>query len=223
MLAQLLQGCLDLIIAPCCPLCQSPLEPGASGPGACAPCLERLKLPALGLQGHQPLPWWSLGFYEGQLRRLLLRQRKNPSPVVIATLSERLAEPWTASPLRPLVVAIPSWKRQGNPLPDLICRSLGFEHVTPLERARPTLGQHHLGKELRALNQDGAFRCRPGAARPGPLLRRRPLLIVDDILTTGATACAAAMALRSAGYRVEGLLCLARTPEKGRDLRSGRR
>jgi predicted amidophosphoribosyltransferase len=35
---------------------------------------------------------------------------------------------------------------------------------------------------------------------------------VDDILTTGATACSAAEALQAAGHLVQGLLALARTP-----------
>jgi predicted amidophosphoribosyltransferase len=66
---------------------------------------------------------------------------------------------------------------------------------------------------MRIANQQGAFRClRP----PGPgEARRHPLLIVDDILTTGATATSAAQSLRAAGWRVEGLLCLARTEARG--------
>ena len=41
------------------------------------------------------------------------------------------------------------------------------------------------------------------------------MLIVDDILTSGATAESAALCLKQGGWRVRGLLCLARTPERG--------
>jgi orotate phosphoribosyltransferase len=91
--------------------------------------------------------------------------------------------------------------------------------VAPLERSRATLGQHHLNRRLRALNQEGAFRIAPDGLSRGRR-SRQGLLLVDDILTTGATAMAAAAALKQAGYPVMGLLCLARTPAPGRDLRS---
>jgi predicted amidophosphoribosyltransferase len=210
----LLQGCLDLITVPCCAICSDPLSEGQSRQLPCERCQQRLILPEGGLRGFTPLPWLSLGAYQGALRRLLLQQRRSPSAQVIAALGRRLAALVQMGDLPPLVVSIPSWKRNGNPLPPLLCRSLGFEEMAPLVRTHPTLGQHHLGRDLRALNQEGSFLCRPGAARPGPLLRRRPLLLVDDILTTGATARAAAGALQAAGYRVAGLLCLARTPQK---------
>lgn len=222
MLTLLLRGCLDLITAPCCGICSEPLAPGEPPELPCRQCLKRLNLPEGGLQGLTPLRWWSLGAYGGALRRLLLQQRREPKAGVIAPLGRRLASLVDVRGA-PLVVAIPSWKRNGNPLPALLSRSLGWEPLAPLVRSHPTLGQHHLGRDLRMLNQEGAFRCRAGAARPGPLLRQRPVLLVDDILTTGATAAAAAGALKGAGYRVAGLLCLARTPEKGRDLGSGRR
>tara|TARA_B100001057_G_scaffold227620_1_gene227967 strand:+ start:2361 stop:2570 length:210 start_codon:yes stop_codon:yes gene_type:complete len=40
------------------------------------------------------------------------------------------------------------------------------------------------------------------------------LWIVDDILTTGSTALSARTTLQQAGYKVRGLICLARTPQK---------
>jgi predicted amidophosphoribosyltransferase len=76
------------------------------------------------------------------------------------------------------------------------------------------LGQHHLGRQLRLANQEGAFAAKAAPAHQiGP---RPPVLLIDDILTTGATACAAANALTSAGWRLAGLACLARTPARGR-------
>jgi len=181
-----------------------------------------LELPEEGLMGADPLPWWGAGRYGGGLRHLLLDLRRRPRIEAVAALARgtRRALARTVDPRRlrtscerPLLVPIPSWKRRANPLPPLFCRALerggDFRRLDLLERSRPVLGQHHLGRKLRIANQAGAFRClRP----PGPgEARRRPVLIVDDILTTGATASSAARCLAAAGWRVEGVLCLART------------
>lgn len=176
-----------------------------------------------GLAGDQPLPWWAAGFYRGQARHELLRLRDQPRPAGLA--------PWLAGLLplletslghrhRPtLVVPVPSWKRQANPLPGLLaaalCRQLGWR-LQPklLSRSRPVLGQHHLGRQLRLANQRGAFQAVPAPRdQLGP---RQTVLLVDDILTTGATACAAAEALHQQHWRVVGLACLARTPARQR-------
>jgi hypothetical protein len=111
-------------------------------------------------------------------------------------------------------VAIPSWKRRGNPLPGLVVQQLigppwGGRTLPLLERSRPTLGQHHLDRQLRLSNQEGTFRLRPGPRPALAQLKRQPIWLVDDILTTGATALAAAGALEQAGLTVKGLLYLA--------------
>jgi predicted amidophosphoribosyltransferase len=118
----------------------------------------------------------------------------------------------------PLLVPIPSWKRRANPLPGAFAQQLGQGmgwqiDANLLLRRRPVLGQHHLGRQLRWANQAEAFLCakRPRQRR-GP---RQPLLLVDDILTTGATLWGAAETLRLEGWRVAGACCLARTPAKG--------
>jgi predicted amidophosphoribosyltransferase len=195
----------------------------APAPG---PDLTSLELPPKGLQGLEPLPWWAAGTYAGALRSRLLNLRRRPDrrtmAGLIAGLAGALAAELASNPTRPQLVPIASWKRHANPLPELLAEALHQQlgwPITPLlRRSRPVLGQHHLGQTLRWANQAGAFCCDPpSAGRLGP---RPTLLVVDDILTTGATALAASDALRAAGWRVAGMACLARTSWQGRDLRS---
>ena len=74
-----------------------------------------------------------------------------------------------------------------------------------LLRARPTLPQTDLDAAARRANVQDAFRV----PRPADVRDRR-LLLVDDVLTTGATVAAAARALRAAGAAAVGVLTLAR-------------
>lgn len=196
----------------------SPLPPAPAPTGAgdplCPRCAEALLLPAGGLEGANPLPWWAVGHYLGAYRRVLLHLRQRPHPESLVALLKRVVPPSFPADVSPLLVPVPSWKRRGNPLPGLVC-CLGGRHwqwgtASILQRSRPVLGQHHLNRAMRLANQKGAFTC-SRAARPGEA-RHHPVLLVDDILTSGATALNAATALRQAGWRVHGLICLARTP-----------
>ena len=189
----------------------------ANGAGFCRSCDQRLGLPAGGLRGQAPLSWWSSGSYGGELRQRLLDLKLRPQPKLVAALLKPLQPRLAALAAgqigpSPLLVPIPSWKRRGNPIPPLICSSLaknlGLRQANLLERSHPVLGQHHLGRQLRLANQQGAFHCQP----PGQHQRRRPVLLVDDILTTGATALNGALCLKAAGWPVLGMVCLARTP-----------
>jgi ComF family protein len=74
-----------------------------------------------------------------------------------------------------------------------------------LVRARPTLPQADLDAAARRANVRDAFRV----SRPGEVRGRR-VLLVDDVLTTGATVGAAAGALLAAGAAAVGVLTLAR-------------
>ena len=77
-----------------------------------------------------------------------------------------------------------------------------------LVRVRPTQPQTELDAAGRRRNVAGAF----AVARPAAVAGRR-LLVVDDVLTTGATVWAAARALRQAGAASVGVLVLARVAE----------
>lgn len=71
-----------------------------------------------------------------------------------------------------------------------------------LTRPKATDAQSRLGKSSRRCNLAGAFAV--NASRPVP----QHVVLVDDVMTTGATLAAAAMALKSAGVaRVEAWVC----------------
>ena len=82
---------------------------------------------------------------------------------------------------------------------------------------RAVADQAGLGRAERELNRAGAF-----TARPGPLLRAvraagrsDRVLVVDDVVTTGATLRACVHALDLAGVRVDGIATVAATPAPG--------
>ena len=82
------------------------------------------------------------------------------------------------------------------------------EHL--LQRVRDTTAQQALGAKARQRNLRQAF-----ALIPGRELQGLHLALVDDVLTTGATAQTIARLLRKAGARRVDIYCLARTPRPG--------
>jgi ComF family protein len=76
-----------------------------------------------------------------------------------------------------------------------------------LERTRATEQQAALDRRARSENVRDAFRVRSVAPR-------EPVVLVDDVVTTGATARACIEALRRAGSRVVLVAALARTEGK---------
>lgn len=88
-----------------------------------------------------------------------------------------------------------------------VSRRTGIE-VAPLAlvRTKQTPSQVGLSIEERRLNMAGAFMVPPG--RQAEIAGRRVLLI-DDVITTGATVNAAARALKSAGAAQVDVLALA--------------
>lgn len=106
------------------------------------------------------------------------------------------------------------------PLSPSRLRSRGFNQAVELARALPlpirhralvrreeALDQVGLGKEARVANLAGAFL--PGPQRVDGLR----VLLVDDVITTGATARAAVLALRARGARRVAVLAAARTAQ----------
>ena len=215
----MLEAARSLLIQPTCPLCHSAIDTIDDG-RPCRPCRKRLRLPAEILCGSEPLPWQALASYTSGIRNLLLKWREAANGTQLRGLIRLLADRCNLDPST-VLVPIPSWKlRRGNPLPGRIAEGLGPACQPLLRRTRASVGQHDLNRSQRLANLQGAFRADPAVSQHQS---RQTIWLVDDILTTGGTALAARTALEAEGHRVAGLVCLARTPPPGRDLRCRRR
>jgi ComF family protein len=114
-----------------------------------------------------------------------------------------------------LVVAPPSTNvrlrsRGFNPgleIAKSVARAIGVRcAIDGLLRARETTPQPGLGRRERERNLEGALRCER-------VLDGQHVAIVDDVMTTGATANAAAKVLRDRGAARVSVWVVARTPE----------
>jgi predicted amidophosphoribosyltransferase len=90
---------------------------------------------------------------------------------------------------------------------------MGIPMVPALRRTRPTAVQAGLSNTMRRKNVSAAFRVRRMGGFDGKLAGRRVLLI-DDVMTTGATAAACAYALKRAGAARVALLTVARVDRR---------
>ena len=116
------------------------------------------------------------------------------------------------------VVPVPShwmkrWMRDGAPAHDLgkfVARRLDKPFLPgALRQKRWHRSQTKLSREQRLRNVAASLEANE------PIVRGRRVLLVDDVLTTGATASACAQALKQAGAGSVYVLTAARTPKLG--------
>ncbi len=203
---------LTPVRAPVCPRCGKPFESpetlAASPEHACWNC--RKEPPDF----DQAL---AAGIFEGPLREAIHVYKYRP----LMSLGRPLAE-WMTGRIRKVerldvVMPVPlhasRLRKRGFNQALLLARVASEAYTVPLlydnlVRTRPTRPQVELSGKERTVNVSGAFALR----RPYEVAGKR-VLIVDDVLTTGATLNECSRTLRNAGATAVVALTLARTAE----------
>ncbi|MGN6744097.1 MAG: ComF family protein [Amnibacterium sp.] len=192
---------------------------GAIGPALCTGCRAALHpRPALRHVGVPPLPAWSGLPYEGVTRAVLLAfknegRTEHAPPLAVALRAALVAAlamaPATAQPgieLVPMPATVRSSRDRGYDPVRVVLRRARLPARRLLRLDRRPADQRALGRVERQRNVAGSMRSRPAVG-----LR---VLLVDDVVTTGATLAEAARAVRAAGGTVLGAITVASTPER---------
>jgi ComF family protein len=169
----------------------------------------------LGLRGFDAA--YSFGEYAGTLRDLIHLFKYGR----VRTLSQPLGRYLSCAIPREqrfdVVVPVPlHWRRQwerGFNQSELLAQAVARRYAAPvvhaLTRRKATPAQAGLSNAKRRTNVSGVF-----AARRREAIVGRRILLVDDVMTTGATLGACASALKRAGASHVSALTLARTDRR---------
>lgn len=181
------------------------------GAGRCPACRN-------GLRGFDAA--YCFGSYEGVLRQLIHLYKYGRVKTLAGTLGGLLVRALPRDEQFDMVVPVPlHWRRrwsrgfnQSALLARGLARRTGFPYLAALRRTRSTAAQAGLSNTMRRKNVASAFQVRRGGFA-GKVSGRR-ILLIDDVMTTGATAAACANALRRAGATRVALLTVARVDRR---------
>lgn len=242
---KMLDAGLDILVPPACPLCAAVL---AGDDGLCAPCWQELNFIAapichisgaplkvdlgpetlsLAVQKNPP-PYdkaRAAFHYGGSAAALVKRMKFSDRPELARLLAPFLVRAGK-DVLRANAILVPVplhrrrlFGRRFNQAAEL-CRAMAretgneisFQAVKRVKATRPQIG---LTRRKRKSNLKGSFKVSPSASES---IQGRSLILVDDVLTTGATVEAMSETLRQAGAGRIYVLTLARVvrPEQMR-------
>jgi ComF family protein len=211
------QQLLTLFLKTECPLCQRPTHAEF-----CPNCQRHLQQSQL----TQPAQFWhpqpgvfAWGRYEGSVKQAIAALKYHHHPEVARPLGQWLAQAWLTSGVakaqRLTIVPIPlhpdKYQQRGYNQAELIaqsfCQFTGYPHrAHGLARIRATEAQFHLSATQRAANLAQAFAVGKDLRNGCP----HPVLLVDDIYTTGATVKAAIQTFHRQGISVRGVVVVAK-------------
>lgn len=213
-----------------CLLCQDPTGDGDTDPLVCSlclsrfrrlpqPCCDRCGQPQAGpVEPCRACAGWPAGIgpvrsavWMDELARSAVHRLKYAGWPRVTDALARVMAPLVSASIGAVLVPVPlaprRARRRGYNQAECLAKSLGAASGLPvredlLRRVRETATQTALAPEARQANVVEAFvQC--GIAE-------RRVILVDDVFTTGATLCAAAVALLEGGAETVGAVTFAR-------------
>lgn len=210
---------VDLLYPPRCPSCGGAV---AAQDGLCLDCWSTLNVPDnTDVAGHA-VPVHAATYYNDTSRKLVLAYKHGGrialSRLLARLIAARLPDPRPGARL-PVLVPVPLhrwrlWQRGFNQSAllsqELARMGKGEAEVAALVRHRRTPNLGGLGREARERVLKGAIRIDPSRAE---YLAGRDVILVDDVLTSGATSRACIAAIATAGPASIAVACFARVDE----------
>ena len=243
MLKDLLQGLSHLVYPPHCLVCSTHDTAHPPGSGVCPPCRAAIVFNRppfcrkcsryLGISAtnickecRNAKPSfdfaWSACLYEDPLKDLIHRfkygqktqLRRLFAEMTISFIKEYGLDTQQFDAIVPIPLSATRSRERGYNQAQLLAQELAREFSIPLaqnqlRRIRHTHPQSFLDEKQRWTNIKGAF-----TIRKLKNFERKNILLIDDLLTTGATASEAARVLKNAGAGTVGVLTLAITAER---------
>jgi len=230
-------GVLDALFAPACIACRERLGPDRRGP-ACIHCwnaIRHVSPPWCDCCGEPLLSWRgphtgtrcprcgdapphfdrarAVGLYDGALRliiRALKYQGHQSLGAPLGLLMRQAGHDLLAEAEAVVPVPLHPWRRlrRGFNQADELARRLGLPVWRPLRRRSPGVPQAGLPADQRRMNARDAYTLSWRWQTTWRVPRR--VVLVDDVMTTGATLDACSAMLRQAGVQWIGALTAAR-------------
>ena len=205
--------CFDQLQAlgpPQCACCGLPLPHDGDAAALCGACLAQ---PPAFARARAPL------VYAGPARQLVLALKHGRRLHLARMMARAMLRVAGDLPADAVIVPVPShrwrlWQRGFNQAAE-IARHLARQSGRPLlvdalDRIKPTASTKGMTRTARLKNVQGAFQVGRADA-----IRGRAVILIDDVMTTGATVSACAAKLTKAGARHVEVLTYARAMREG--------
>lgn len=203
-----MKNILDWVLPTPCVIC---LKLGAP---FCSGCQESFVSKQLRFE-IKDVPGFAISEYNSEAAVIVNSVKEKGITSLIPYLAELIVPLWPQELLEPILVPVPSspsnTQKRGFSHTAIMAKALarrlpGASYRELLKSSRVRLDQVGLSSRERATNLDGAFRAELRGFHDGT----RPIVLVDDVLTSGATMAEAVACLKAKGVEVASFCIFAR-------------